>query len=132
MRRMKKLFAVVLAVLTMSMAFAGCSSEETYISFDEVYNQLTSSIDFSASKMQKQTNADEIAMFQVKESDQMTTVKSLINDRISDLKVRYEDYKPEEMPKIESAIIEEKGNYIFLVISPDNEKAQEVLDQLLG
>ena len=154
MRRMKKLFAVVLAVLTMSMAFAGCSSEETYISFDEVYNQLTSSIDFSASKMQKQTeaalnnyyyidpatlenyaiymadyatgNADEIAMFQVKESDQMTT------DRISDLKVRYEDYKPEEMPKIESAIIEEKGNYIFLVISPDNEKAQEVLDQLLG
>ena len=115
MRRMKKLFAVVLAVLTMSMAFAGCSSEETYISFDEVYNQLTSSIDFSASKMQKQTeaalnnyyyidpatledyaiymadyatgNADEIAMFQVKESDQMTTVKSLINDRISDLKV---------------------------------------------
>ena len=36
------------------------------------------------------------------------------------------------MPKIESAIIEEKGNYIFLVISPDNEKAQEVLDQLLG
>ena len=32
MRRMKKLFAVVLAVLTMSMAFAGCSSEETYIS----------------------------------------------------------------------------------------------------
>ena len=155
MRRMKKLFAVVLAVLTMSMAFAGCSSEETYISFDEVYNQLTSSIDFSASKMQKQTeaalnnyyyidpatlenyaiymadyatgNADEIAMFQVKESDQMTTVKSLINDRISDLKVRYEDYKPEEMPKIESAIIEEKGNYIFLVISPDNEKAQEVL-----
>ena len=160
MRRMKKLFAVVLAVLTMSMAFAGCSSEETYVSFDEVYNQLTSSIDFSASKMQKQTeaalnnyyyidpatledyaiymadyatgNADEIAMFQVKESDQMTTVKSLINDRISDLKVRYEDYKPEEMPKIESAIIEEKGNYIFLVISRDNEKAQEVLDQLLG
>lgn len=57
MRRMKKLFAVILAVLTMSMAFAGCSSEETYISFDEVYNQLTSSIDFSASKMQKQTEA---------------------------------------------------------------------------
>lgn len=138
----------------------GLQQQETYISFDEVYNQLTSSIDFSASKMQKQTeaalnnyyyidpatledyaiymadyatgNADEIAMFQVKESDQMTTVKSLINDRISDLKVRYEDYKPEEMPKIESAIIEEKGNYIFLVISPDNEKAQEVLDQLLG
>ena len=155
MRRMKKLFAVVLAVLTMSMAFAGCSSEETYISFDEVYNQLTSSIDFSASKMQKQTeaalnnyyyidpatledyaiymadyatgNADEIAMFQVKESDQMTTVKSLINDRISDLKVRYEDYKPEEMPKIESAIIEERGQLYLPCHLPGQRKGfQEV------
>lgn len=67
-------------------------------------------------------NADEIAMFQVKESDQVTVVKSLINDRIKDLKVRYEDYKPEEMTKLDSAVVEEKGNYIFVVISPDNER----------
>ena len=39
-------------------------------------------------------NADEIAMFQVKESDQVTVVKSLINDRIKDLKVRYETTSP--------------------------------------
>ena len=37
-------------------------------------------------------------------------VKSLINDRIKDLKVRYEDYKPEEMTKLDSAVVEEKGN----------------------
>ena len=158
--KMKRFLTLALAAMMMVLCLAGCGGEDKYISFDELYNSLTTQIDFSASKMQKQTeaaldnyyyidpatlesyaiymsdystgNADEIAMFQVKESDQMTTVKSLINDRISDLKVRYEDYKPEEMPKIESAIIEEKGNYIFLVISPDNEKAQEVLDQLLG
>ena len=74
-------------------------------------------------------NADEIAMFQVKESDQVTVVKSLINDRIKDLKVRYEDYKPEEMTKLDSAVVEEKGNYIFVVISPDNEKAKEILKE---
>ena len=76
-------------------------------------------------------NADEIAMFQVKESDQVTVVKSLINDRIKDLKVRYEDYKPEEMTKLDSAVVEEKGNYIFVVISPDNEKAKEILKEAI-
>ena len=59
-------------------------------------------------------NADEIAMFQVKESDQVTVVKSLINDRIKDLKVRYEDYKPEEMTKLDSAVVEEERAIISL------------------
>ena len=160
MKKMKRILAAMLSIMLLTLAMSGCSSEETYVSFDEVYSKLTSSIDFSASKMQKQTeaalnnyyyidpatlenyaiymadyatgNADEIAMFQVKDADQLTTVKSLINDRISDLKVRYEDYKPEEMSKIDGAVIKEKGNYIFLVISPDNDKAKEVLDELLG
>ena len=73
-------------------------------------------------------NADEIAMFQVKESDQVTAVKTLINERINDLKVRYEDYKPEEMSKLENAVVIEDGNYLFVVISPDNDKAREIVE----
>ena len=159
MKKMKRILAAMLSIMMLNLAISGCSSEETYVSLDEVYSKLTSSIDFSASKMQKQTeaalnnyyyidpatlenyaiymadyatgNADEIAMFQVKDADQLTTVKSLINDRIKDLKVRYEDYKPEEMTKLDSAVVEEKGNYIFVVISPDNEKAKEILKEAI-
>ena len=133
MKKMKRFLAAALAAVTLAISFAGCGNKSEYISFDEVYSSLTGGIDFSASKMQKQGeaalnnyyyidpttlenyaiymadyatgNADEIAMFQVKESDQVTVVKSLINDRIKDLKVRYEDYKPEEMTKLDSAII---------------------------
>ena len=77
-------------------------------------------------------NADEIAMFQVKEEDQVAAVKALINDRITDLKVRYKDYKPEEMSKIDSAVIVDDGCYIFVVISPDNDKAKTIVNDAIA
>ena len=153
---MKRFFIFALAAMMMVLCLAGCGGEEKYVSFDDLYNSLTTQIDFSASKMQKQSeaaldnyyyidpatlesyaiymsdystgNADEIAMFQVKESDQVTAVKTLINERINDLKVRYEDYKPEEMSKLENAVVIEDGNYLFVVISPDNDKAREIVE----
>ncbi len=158
--KLKKILAMTLTMAMMVLSFAGCGKEESYLSFDELYSNLTSSIDFSASNMQKQGeaalnnyyyidtttlesyaiymsdyatgNADEIAMFQVKEEDQVPVVKALINDRINDLKVRYEEYKPEEMSKLESAVIEEKGRYIVVVISPDNEQAKEIVTGALN
>ena len=33
--------------------------------------------------------------------------------------------------KLDSAVVEEKGNYIFVVISPDNEKAKEILKEAI-
>ena len=157
---MKKLVALVLTAMMMITVFTGCGGKEKYISFDDIYTELTTAIDFSASNMQKQTeaalnnyyyidpntlenysiymsdyatgNADEIAMFQVKEEDQAAAIKALINDRINDLKVRYEDYKPEEMDKINNAVIMEKGNYIFVVISPNADMAKEVLNKQLN
>lgn len=158
--RMKKLFALALAVMMMVLSFAGCGKKDNYISFDALYSKLTTEIDFSASNMQKQGeaalnnyyyidpttlenyaiymsdyatgNADEIAMFQVKEEDQVAAVKALINDRITDLKVRYEDYKPEEMSKIDSAVIVDDGCYIFVVISPDNDKAKTIVNDAIA
>ncbi len=157
--KLKKILAMTLAATMMVLSFAGCGKKESYLSFDELYSNLTSAIDFSASNMQKQGeaalnnyyyidpatlenyaiymsdyatgNADEIAMFQVKEEDQVAAVKALINDRINDLKVRYEDYKPEEMSKLDSAVVMEKGRYIVVVISPKNDQAKEIVKNAL-
>ena len=55
--RMKKLFALTLAVMMMVLSFAGCGKKDNYISFDALYSKLTTEIDFSASNMQKQGEA---------------------------------------------------------------------------
>ena len=57
--RMKKLFALTLAVMMMVLSFAGCGKKDNYISFDALYSKLTTEIDFSASNMQKQGEAAE-------------------------------------------------------------------------
>lgn len=156
----KRFLAAALAVMIMALSLAGCGGDEKYYSFDDIYSEVTSAVDFSASKMQKQGeaalnnyyyidpatlesyaiymsdyatgNADEIAMFQVKDEDQVAAVKALINDRITDLKVRYEDYKPEEMDKLNNAVIVEEGRYIFVIISPNNDAAKEALKKVIS
>ena len=157
---MRRFLAVAMAAMMMVLSMAACGGKDKYISFDEVYTSLSNKIDLSASKMQKQGeaalnnyyyidpttlesyaiymsdyatgNADEIAMFQVKEENQVAAIKALINDRIADLKVRYEDYKPEEMDKINNAVIMEDGRYLFVVISPDAEAAKTVLKNAIS
>lgn len=158
--KMRRFLAVAMAAMMMVLSMAACGGKDKYISFDEVYTSLTNKIDLSASKMQKQGeaalnnyyyidpttlesyaiymsdyatgNADEIAMFQVKEENQVAAIKALINDRIADLKVRYEDYKPEEMDKINNAVIMEDGRYLFVAISPDAETAKTVLKNAIS
>ena len=158
--KMRRFLAVAMAAMMMVLSMAACGGKDKYISFDEVYTSLSNKIDLSASKMQKQGeaalnnyyyidpttlesyaiymsdyatgNADEIAMFQVKEENPVAAIKALINDRIADLKVRYEDYKPEEMDKINNAVIMEDGRYLFVVISPDAETAKTVLKNAIS
>ncbi|MDR3765647.1 MAG: DUF4358 domain-containing protein [Butyricicoccus sp.] len=43
----------------------------------------------------------------------------------------YSDYKPEEVPKLESAIMSREGQYVILCISADNAAAETVVDQVL-
>ncbi len=40
----------------------------------------------------------------------------------------YRTYLPEEMPKIEQAVVREKGLQLALVISPDDQKTAQALD----
>lgn len=43
----------------------------------------------------------------------------------------YSDYKPEEVPKLESAVLEQEGKYIILCVSADNEAAEPLIDKAL-
>ena len=43
----------------------------------------------------------------------------------------YSDYKPEEVPKLESAVLEQEGRYVILCVSADNETAEPLIDRVL-
>lgn len=43
----------------------------------------------------------------------------------------YSDYKPEEVPKLESAVLEQEGKYVILCVSADNEAAEPLIEKAL-
>lgn len=75
--------------------------------------------------------AEEIAIFRVKDSKDVSTVKAACETRVADQKQACENYLPAEMPKLESPVIQTAGNYVVLCISNDNAKIQTVLDGYL-
>ncbi len=44
----------------------------------------------------------------------------------------YSDYKPEEVPKLEQAVLKTQGNYVILCVPADSGKAAAVVKDILG
>lgn len=75
--------------------------------------------------------AEEIAIFRVKDSKDLDAVKTACETRIEDQKKACENYLPDEMPKLNSPVIRTAGNYVVMVISADNSKAESALDKYI-
>ncbi len=75
-----------------------------------------------------QATAEEIAVIKVKSEDYIQSVKDAYTARIEDQKNACESYLPDEMPKLESAIIYENGKYIVLCVSENNDEALELIE----
>ena len=154
---MKKFLKILALSFALILCLSACGSSG-YISFDDVYNDLTSSIDFGAnmSEMSEiaaenfyfiydteiledyviymdESNAtpNEIALFRLAKESDRTTVETIVQNRIKDLQLGFEDYNPDEMYKLENAVVKSSGNYVMMVICKDNSKAAEIINSYL-
>lgn len=73
------------------------------------------------------STAEEIAVIKTKSADYVSTVKEAYESRINEQKEACKDYLPDEMPKLDSAVIYTNGNYVVLCISNDNGKISSVI-----
>lgn len=71
---------------------------------------------------------DEIAVFKMKDTEKAEAVKALSESRKEKLVTTFTDYTPEEMYKLDDAVITVKGNYAIFVVCADNTKAKEIID----
>lgn len=71
---------------------------------------------------------EEIACFEAKNSSMATTIKASLEVRLTNQKNTFTDYKPEQAPKLNDAVLVTRDNYVFFVVSGDNAKAKEIID----
>lgn len=71
--------------------------------------------------------ADELAVFTSASSSDADTVYDTVTAHIQDLKDSFSAYLPEEVPKIEDAILEKYENYVILCITDDSDTAKDII-----
>ncbi|MCI8441596.1 MAG: DUF4358 domain-containing protein [Provencibacterium sp.] len=74
--------------------------------------------------------AEELGLFKAKSSGDLKDIRAAVDRRIEDLKLNFEDYRPDEMPKIEDAVIVEKGSYLLFAIVPESTAVRELFEGL--
>lgn len=74
--------------------------------------------------------AEEIAVLTLTDEGAAQTAKAALDKRVSDQIAALKSYMPNEVDKLNHAIVEQKGNSALLVVAADAAAAQSVLDGL--
>ncbi len=75
---------------------------------------------------------DEIAVLKFTSSELAEQGKAAVEKRLEKQISVFESYTPDEMYKLESAVIEVKQNYIFYSVTSDNARASEIMNSYIG
>lgn len=74
--------------------------------------------------------AEEIAVIKTNSPEYVETVETAFKTRVENQKAACKDYLPDEMPKLDSAVIYINGNYVVLCVSNDNTAAEKLIGDL--
>ena len=69
--------------------------------------------------------AEEVTVIKMKNATDVQLAKDAFAERLADQKLAYENYVPEELPKIENAVVYTNGAYAILVVANDTSKVEK-------
>lgn len=152
---MKRALSAVLAVCLIFASFVGCGQKAKTVDYDlealaskllddggfsDLLAPITKDIaasfysfddaEVSECVIYCSTGAttEEIALFKCDNEDAAAKLKANAEKRVETQKTIYESYAPAEPPKLDEAIVEQNGLYVFYIVSADSGMAQAVLD----
>ena len=73
--------------------------------------------------------AEEVAIFQMGSSDDAKTALEQAQAHIQSQIDSYESYIPEEVSRLEDAVVRQDGSYVSVVVSADAAAAEKMLDE---
>jgi hypothetical protein len=152
--RIKKTVLFLLALFAFAAVFTACGAKKTAeIDIAAFAEELTDSTAFAeeltpigkdaallrygiksedaaecAVGVPASVSADEYAIFKASDSDAAKRIKSAIDNYIIMQKASYASYEPDEVPKLDAAIIKTTGLYVIYVCA-DNSSADGVISK---
>lgn len=147
----KRAFALVLACLTLALALAGCGGKKPFV-VDEVVEGLNGSAAFSetlegmerdifvryyrldggaladgAAYGSTGATAEQFAVLVFEDEEEAKTAEATLQDHVADQIEANRDYRPNDIPKLEKAIVERRENTVLLLVANDYDAAKTAL-----
>lgn len=83
----------------------------------------------SAVYMANATSAEEVAVFTLSDEETAQAAAKQLSYRVEDRLEELTSYLPGEVPKLEKAIVETRGNSVLLLVCSDYDGAKKVLEK---
>lgn len=152
-KTIKRIICLIMCALTV-FAFAGCSGEEAKeIDIEKLSADLLDQVDFKDTLTKLDSDmitklygidyaeeeivyvstgatAEELALFKLKDSADAQKAYDAVNKRLDYQKDSYELYIPEEMVKLDAAVVQLSGSYVIFCVS-DGDTAKTIIDSYI-
>lgn len=148
----RRICLVVLLLFVLTIALAGCEETTKEINASAVLEELLEEVEFSVeltesgeyaalyfSGLPEDTQirlfsgtgyyADEVALITVSNEKDRSAAMESVEKHLEELRFQYVNYLPEEVEKIEHAVVYQNANHLFLCITPDHATAEHIFEQ---
>lgn len=153
---MKKVISAFLLLAVLALSLTACSSNEKMKnpSTKEVADAVKNSTEFTELVELNDSNidrryygisledieeytvyvcssgamVDEIGIFKMKEQDDVEDMLEVVKERKQELYDAFVDYVPEEIGKVNEAVINSKGKYVYFIISENRSEAKKAAE----
>ncbi len=147
----KRVFAIMLVVLSVALCFCSCSQNESKnpatgdvaaaihnsgefaeliaLTDDNIVRRyygidLEAIEEYEALVCSSGAMADEIAVFKMKEKDDVEDMLEVVRERKQELYDNFVDYRADQIDKVENAVIASNGNYVYFIVCEDRAAAK--------
>ena len=86
----------------------------------------------AAGRMSNGTTAEEIIVVRCANENDAKTVKTDMESFLADQRVDMERYQPQEVARMDNAVLTQRGVYVVLCVSADSEMAEKIIKEQLG
>lgn len=151
---MKKILSAIIAVLTFVLVLTACGAQAKTPATQEVADAIKESATFDELLELTDDNigkryygidledieeytvyvcsnaaiGDEIAVFKMKEADEVEDMLEVVRLRKQDREEALVDYAPTEADKVRNSVISSKGNYVYFIVSSDKNAAKDAAE----
>lgn len=96
------------------------------------YDVSTDLVQDSAAYVGSGATAESMAVFEATDNSAAESIADALQTFTDNWIKSYSDYKPEEVPKLESAVLEQDGVYVVFCVTADNAAAKTAVQDLLN